>query len=168
MYSFNNFCPFCSFCPISRFRQHLLTKCWQNFSDQKEGVFSFLTPCRMSSYDVSLRRYQIFNIWQNWSFWPVLTYFWSKNNFWTKNRQKQVKLTTVSPPPVGLGFSSPNFESSPSPSSRGFFTMQITRKILAGMDSDSDPDVAPWAIKFVCSFEGVSEFILLWAQYNDY
>ena len=78
---------------LLRFRQHLLTKCWQKFSDHKEGVCSFLTPCRMSSYDVWLRRYQIFNIWQNWSFLPVLAYFWSKNNFWTKNKPKQVKMT---------------------------------------------------------------------------
>ena len=46
--------------------------------------------------------------------------------------------------------------------------MQITGKSFAGMDSDSDPDVAYWAIQFLCLLEGESEFILLWVQYSDY
>ena len=46
--------------------------------------------------------------------------------------------------------------------------MQITGKSFAGIDSDSDPDVAPWAIEFVCLLEVESEFILPWVQYNDY
>ena len=75
------FRSFCSFCPRSIFRQHLLTKYWQNVSDQKGGVFSFLTPCRMASYDVSLRRHHIFNIWQNWWFLLVLAYFWIQKQF---------------------------------------------------------------------------------------